>query len=180
MKALSLHQPWASLVALGVKTIETRSWATQYRGRLAIAASKRKPTLGDLGVAKFNDEAWAEWWKAGYIALNGGAGPGPLGKMVAVCQLVDCLPIVDVDAAEIIGTRRCVYRTTDGELVLDSPDAAEGEARYLDVSDQLPYGNWEPGRAAWLLDKIVMLDPVPVKGALGLWDWEGGTWEDEP
>jgi hypothetical protein len=26
MKALSLHQPWASLIALGVKRIETRSW----------------------------------------------------------------------------------------------------------------------------------------------------------
>ena len=27
MKALTLHQPWASLIAHGVKTIETRSWA---------------------------------------------------------------------------------------------------------------------------------------------------------
>ena len=39
MKALSLHQPWASLVALGEKTWETRSWQTQYRGPLAIHAS---------------------------------------------------------------------------------------------------------------------------------------------
>ena len=35
MKAISLWQPWASLVAEGVKTIETRSWAppkNSYRG----------------------------------------------------------------------------------------------------------------------------------------------------
>ena len=37
-RALTLHQPWASLIALGVKTIETRSWSTPYRGPLAIHA----------------------------------------------------------------------------------------------------------------------------------------------
>lgn len=42
MKALSLLQPWASLVVMGIKTIETRSWATQYRGELLIHASKSK------------------------------------------------------------------------------------------------------------------------------------------
>lgn len=39
MKALSLLQPWASLVVQGVKTIETRSWSTAYRGELLIHAS---------------------------------------------------------------------------------------------------------------------------------------------
>jgi len=43
MKAISLTQPWASLVALGHKKIETRSWTTRYRGPLAIHASKRFP-----------------------------------------------------------------------------------------------------------------------------------------
>lgn len=174
MKALSLRQPWASLIPLGVKWIETRDWATHHRGRLAIAASKRKPSLGDLGVVKFNDDAWTAWWQAGYVALNGGAAPGPLGCIVAVCDLTDCIPIVDHDA-ECIGQLRCVYTTSFGDLVLDTPDAAEGDPRVLDVSDQLPYGVWEPGRAAWLLDNVIMLDPVPAKGALGLWDWEGAA-----
>jgi hypothetical protein len=42
MKALSLLQPWATLVIIGAKKIETRSWATDYRGRLLIHASKGK------------------------------------------------------------------------------------------------------------------------------------------
>ena len=42
MKALSLMQPWASLVMMGVKKIETRSWSTDYRGTLLIHASKSK------------------------------------------------------------------------------------------------------------------------------------------
>lgn len=42
MKALSLLQPWATLVVTGVKKIETRSWSTAYRGELLIHASKGK------------------------------------------------------------------------------------------------------------------------------------------
>jgi hypothetical protein len=42
MKALSLLQPWASLVVWGHKTIETRSWRTAYRGELLIHASRGK------------------------------------------------------------------------------------------------------------------------------------------
>ena len=47
MKALTLHQPRASLVALGVKTIETRGWSTTYRGPLLIHAGKREPEIGE-------------------------------------------------------------------------------------------------------------------------------------
>lgn len=40
MKAITLTQPWATLVAIGAKRIETRSWPTSYRGPLAIHAAK--------------------------------------------------------------------------------------------------------------------------------------------
>jgi activating signal cointegrator 1 len=40
-KAISLWQPWASLVAIGAKKFETRHWSTGYRGLLAIHAAKR-------------------------------------------------------------------------------------------------------------------------------------------
>lgn len=43
MKALSLTQPWATLVAIGAKRYETRSWRTKYRGEIAIHASKGFP-----------------------------------------------------------------------------------------------------------------------------------------
>ena len=42
MKALSLLQPWASLVVIGAKRLETRSWSTNYRGTLLIHASSGK------------------------------------------------------------------------------------------------------------------------------------------
>ncbi len=40
MKALTLTQPWAHLVAVGAKRVETRSWPTPYRGPLAIHAAQ--------------------------------------------------------------------------------------------------------------------------------------------
>lgn len=48
MKALSVRQPWANLIASGQKTIETRTWYTPYRGELLIASSKvgPEPPLG--------------------------------------------------------------------------------------------------------------------------------------
>lgn len=42
MKALSLTQPHANRICSGEKTIETRSWKTNYRGPLLICATKQK------------------------------------------------------------------------------------------------------------------------------------------
>jgi hypothetical protein len=41
MKALSIKQPWASLIAAGVKTLELRAWPTEHRGPLLICSSRR-------------------------------------------------------------------------------------------------------------------------------------------
>ena len=51
MKALSVRQPWASLIASGQKTIELRRWRTSYRGPLLIYASASKQGDGPKGVA---------------------------------------------------------------------------------------------------------------------------------
>jgi activating signal cointegrator 1 len=41
IKAISLHQPWATLITVGLKKHETRSWATSYNGPLLICAAKK-------------------------------------------------------------------------------------------------------------------------------------------
>ena len=41
MKALSIRQPWAGLILLGIKPVENRTWATKYRGPLVIHAGKK-------------------------------------------------------------------------------------------------------------------------------------------
>jgi|GEM_PF-289760 hypothetical protein len=70
--ALTLWQPWATWIAQGDKKIETRSWSTSYRGRLAIHAAKRPIDWKyELDLPKAN-----EW---------------PLGKVVAIADLIDCI-----------------------------------------------------------------------------------------
>ena len=56
MKALSIKQPWASLIAtprqdnplLGIKDIENRTWKTHFRGRIYIHASEKEYWMGDV------------------------------------------------------------------------------------------------------------------------------------
>lgn len=50
LKALSLKQPWANMIAAGEKTIETRRWPTDYRGPLLIVSSKT-PDIPPAGCA---------------------------------------------------------------------------------------------------------------------------------
>ena len=50
MKALSVKQPWANMIARGGKTIELRSWTTRHRGDLIICSSKR-PNIPPVGAA---------------------------------------------------------------------------------------------------------------------------------
>ena len=50
MKALSIKQPWASLIAHGIKDIENRNWKTHFRGRIYIHASAK-----DSGAYSLDD-----------------------------------------------------------------------------------------------------------------------------
>jgi activating signal cointegrator 1 len=81
LRVLTLYQPWASLIALGAKTIETRPWSTSYRGPLAIHAGKTTEYF-DLCF----DEPCRSTLVAGGITNTGDL---PLGAIVAVCDLVD-------------------------------------------------------------------------------------------
>lgn len=88
MKAISLWQPWATLIAIGAKHFETRSWATNYRGQLAIHAAKRSADPD-------------EWHEAINMALSE-AGYGwygqrlPYGCIVCTVTMVGCLPTEQV------------------------------------------------------------------------------------
>jgi len=55
MRGLSLWQPWASLMQFDEKRFETRSWATNYRGTIAIHASKNREELELCLEQPFND-----------------------------------------------------------------------------------------------------------------------------
>jgi hypothetical protein len=84
VKAISLWQPWASLIAVGVKKIETRHWHTPYKGPIAIhAAKKLEKHFGDELAELCEDEFGGHWM----VDL-------PRGAFVATANLVACEPML--------------------------------------------------------------------------------------
>lgn len=52
MKALSLTEPYASLIMHKIKVIETRTWKTSYRGDILICAAKSSVELDTRFISK--------------------------------------------------------------------------------------------------------------------------------
>jgi hypothetical protein len=88
VKAISLWQPWATLIALGIKRIETRGWSTRYRGPIAIHASKRfeRDALDDI-VWDLGDRG--QWQSANRLSVVSDSGQIPRGALVAVARLAE-------------------------------------------------------------------------------------------
>ena len=149
MKALTLTQPWATLVAIGAKRIETRSWSTSYRGALAIHAAKGFPkwarqfTLEPICYESMRRTARMDLRDKGVPAY-------PLGCVMAICRLANCIPVEVVDnASNVFG--------------VSLEPLSERERAF---------GDYSHGRYAWILEDIQPLHmPIYVNGALGLWEW---------
>jgi hypothetical protein len=100
MKAISLYQPWATLVVLGIKRLETRRWQTTHSGLLAIHASRTFPAEGRelcrqepfrslLARAGFSDEYEL-----------------PRGALLGMVQLRRCLRIEEIDLESLAEAER--------------------------------------------------------------------------
>lgn len=80
MKALSIRQPWAWLIAHGYKDVENRTWATPFRGRFLLHASK---------TFDLDGEAWV---RATFPAIPLPArGEIATGGIVGEAVLTDCV-----------------------------------------------------------------------------------------
>jgi ASCH domain len=110
MRALTIRQPWASLMVAGEKDVENRGWTTRYRGALAIHAGQRL------------DEDLKPWQRSIVQRID----DLPRGAIIGIVDLVD--------------------------VVRDSRS------------------QWaEPGSYHWLLTNPRPIEPVPMRGRLGLW-----------
>lgn len=176
MKTLTLHQPWASLVALGVKTIETRSWSTSYRGPLAIHAGLRKPGFDDMRTVVASHEAWNRWVAAGHIErASCHVLPGPLGAVVATATLVDCVPIRGdrINDGHVLVLDDELWLAEPAELQAHEPWATETVQSAWRIDEERPFGDYRDGRWAWILTDILPLaEPIPARGHQGLWTWD--------
>lgn len=150
MKAVTIIQPYASLIAEGLKEIETRSWPTKYRGLILIHASANMSR--EYVDSYYNNTAISKALKANH--QNKTHLQLPKGAIVAVAELYDC--------------RRMIYSLdkTEGDYFNYMPMQSFNTPEYN-------FGYYEQGRYAWLLRNIQkIVHPLPAKGQLGLWNLE--------
>lgn len=151
MKAITIWQPWASLLACGGKRFETRPWATSYRGPIAIHAAKKDvfdalaviPVPVALEMKKLIGSEWKDL---------------PTGAVIATANLVGCHKIGRIPEAHSSTQRTGCWNCNE-------PDT------WIDVTPQeASFGDWTPGRFAWELSDVKVISPVPVSGKQGLWN----------
>ena len=139
-KAISLTQPWASLMAIGAKKNETRSWYTNYRGWLAIHASKGFPA--DCRALCAQEPFAAALASAGYKSSM----DLPRGSVVAVVRVLDCVRVEEY------------VRSI-------APDD-----RLQFLSQEERFGDYSRGRYAYITaDARRLKQPIPLIGSLSIW-----------
>lgn len=140
MKALTLTQPWATLVAIGAKTVETRSWRTDHVGLVAIHAAKNFP----------NDARYIVTEPPFSTALSGAwASTLPTASIIAVAHIRKCFQFTEDTVAMVR------ERSAAGKLPPFEADFGDYTA-----------GRW----GFRLTDVIPLREPVPARGMLNLWN----------
>lgn len=109
MKAISIKQPWASLIGMGIKTLEIRQWRTPHRGPLLICSSRQPVIEGHLH-----------------------------GMAICVVQVVNCRKMVPADCplACILDfyPDHFAWELIDARLI--EPFEVRGQLRLFDVADE--------------------------------------------
>lgn len=143
--AISLWQPYASLIAVGAKPFETRSWCAPRRligQRVAIHAAARRPTRAEM-EGLYDDVVDALGFCHWHLRI-------PYGAVVCTALLAGS------------------YQTRPGAGMLRF---ALSDGREFEDDG---FGDYDPGRWCWELTDVQPLDPpVPAKGAQGWWTWHG-------
>lgn len=153
MSAITVWQPWATLIAEGLKQFEFRRWPTPdgIRGRrIAIHAGARpvkKVEIAEL-IVKLGGKGWRRTGltdRDRCVDLLGRwhTSPGMLPLSSVLCTAIIGVPIRNVELAERLGI----------DLINDS--------------DRHEHSNW-----GWPLTEVRRLEPpVPARGAQNFWRW---------
>lgn len=151
VKALSLWQPWASLLACRLKRIETRSWPFP-RG-LALPCVVAIHATKTWGKGHDEDDYEAICLAPRFREALAGCGyesPAaiPRGCILGLGVVAGCWPTADL---------------VDGRVPEVGCLTAEENA----------FGDYSPGRFGWLFPRVRLFgEPIPQRGGQGLWEWD--------
>ena len=154
MKSLTLHQPWASLIARGLKTSETRSWYPPHSvigTTFAIHAAKKVWTPKQV----------PNLYAALAETYDTPPPPMPKGAVVATATLTH--------AACVLGEWWSDRKALVGYWTEDRPDKASLWVEELVDIDE--FGDYREGRYVYYLDDVKELDdPWPMRGFQRFWN----------
>jgi hypothetical protein len=148
MKCLSLMQPWATLVVLGAKCYETRRWHTEYRGRIAIHASR---TFPEACRALCPQEPFRSVL---HLAGCRQSADLPCGVIIGTVELVDCFPAWEMLARFPAGSPEAAFGDyhpgrwawkLDEPIMFAVPIPYPGRLGLFDVPDAAFDGHGELG-----------------------------------
>lgn len=192
--AITLDQPYPALIVAGVKDWETRpsppngpmrpdgvrglpGCAVHPGERIAIHAAAKQPKVGaTIGEWTVEDTSYTGHGES-LISIGHDRPDMPgarlcwpleFGAVVATAVVAEVAPIVAGPAHPGHDAWISVMvHTRDTRLHLRrlTVTGITGEA----ISDQLPCGDWRPGRWAWRLTDVRPVDPIPCRGAQGVW-----------
>ncbi len=146
MKALSIWQPYASLITEGIKRYETRGWATKYRGPLLICAAK-----------KWDLERAQDCRRVSRI-LQSVDWPVKTGVQSVLKEYASVEHLVDMKT--MLGVAVGVVDLVDCQPMMDGGSELENAVGY--------FGE---GRFGWRCENPrAFVSPIPVVGKQGLWN----------
>lgn len=165
--ALTLTEPWASLLVTGQKTVETRSWGVTLDGpRPVLITASKGMTSDDRGFAA-DEDFCAAFLRAGIDPFSGKLDPidgaaDELSRDVASTPVVRLFRETRGRAIGMGILTKCVEMTVKNEWAIIG-DLAPGE---------YAFGNYGAGRWCWYFTALERFaQPFAVRGHLGLWDY---------
>jgi hypothetical protein len=141
MKCISLYNPWAYLISIGAKKIETRSWYTSHRGLLLIhAADKWNKNLADI----CNQEPFYSALKSDNQIFS--KNIFSFGCIIAMVDLYDC------------------------QKIINKNESFNFVNSLLPEGDEYSFGDYNIGRYMWLLRNIRRIESIRFRGNQGLFN----------
>lgn len=121
MKALSIKNPWAWLLQTGKKTIETRTWRTDHRGKILICVSKQ-------------DDDEAMQWLHGIESIDFKTMKDQRGMAIAIARLYDCRKMSERDeSAAQCGYDESLFSWCLSDIETIKPFKVRGQLGLFDV-----------------------------------------------
>jgi len=118
MKAITIKQPWASLIVQGIKDIENRSWKTKFRGRVLIHAAQSDFNFDGYMTSEFQRE-FIKDIKKPYIK----------GAIIGSVEIVDCKKSID-NQNTCWGNMYCYHWILANPIKFDTPIPAKGKLSF--------------------------------------------------